>query len=214
MYRKLQYISQGATAKEQQENIAKALDAGCNWIQLRFKDATEDAFLELGQNVAKHCKSYNATFIVNDNVAIARQLDADGVHLGLEDMHIADARYILGIDKIIGGTANTLEHIISRVNKGCDYIGLGPLRFTTTKAKLSPVLGLEGYKAICDSLQENNIVTPIYAIGGVEASDVQQLMDIGIYGIAVSGIISKALQAKALVESLNNSLYESVENWR
>ncbi len=214
MYSKLQYISQGATAKEQQENILKALDSGCNWIQLRFKDATEDAFLELGHIVAKLCKDYEAIFIVNDNVAIARQLNADGVHLGLEDMYIADARFILGKDKIIGGTANTLEHVVSRVNDGCDYIGLGPLRFTTTKAKLSPVLGLEGYKAICASLQESNIITPIYAIGGVEQSDVQQLMDIGIYGIAVSGIISKALQAKALVESLNNSLYESVENCR
>ena len=114
------------------------------------------------------------------------------MHLGLNDSAVGEARQILGENKIIGGTANTLSDVIQRINESCDYIGLGPLRFTTTKEKLSPVLGFEGYRKIIDGLSEQSIDIPkIFAIGSVTLEDILPLQEIGIYGVSVSGLITK-----------------------
>lgn len=207
MFSKLQYISQGATAKEQLNNIQEALDAGCEWIQLRFKNADEQETKTIGEEVKKICTSYNATFIINDHPNIAKEIDADGVHLGLQDMPVTKARKIVG-DKIIGGTANTLHDVLQRAEEGCNYIGLGPLRFTTTKEKLSPVLGLEGYKKIMDELAQRQLTIPVYAIGGITADDISSLMQTGIYGAAVSGIITNHSDKKYLIKEFNSVLYE------
>ena len=126
MYKRLQYISQGNSIDEQLQNIREALEHGCQWIQLRFKKATSEDSMTLAKAVKILCQEYSATFIINDNVPLALEIDADGVHLGLKDMKIANAREILGKDKIIGGTANTLEDIKKQINQGADYIGLGP----------------------------------------------------------------------------------------
>jgi thiamine-phosphate pyrophosphorylase len=103
--------------------------------------------ITLAKAVKEICNGYKATLIINDNVYLAQQIAADGVHLGLTDMGIPEARRILGTYKIIGATANTFEDINS-CTKYSDYIGLGPFQFTTTKQKLSPILGLEGYRSI------------------------------------------------------------------
>jgi thiamine-phosphate pyrophosphorylase len=108
MYKKLQYISQGNTVEAQLYNIQKALDSGCDWIQLRFKTKTP-LTLTFAKAVKEICNGYKATLIINDNVYLAQQIAADGVHLGLTDMGIPEARRILGTYKIIGATANTLK---------------------------------------------------------------------------------------------------------
>lgn len=200
MFSKLQYISQGSTVKEQIENIQATLDAGCRWVQLRFKNADEKEFIKIAEQVKIICSSYNATFIINDNVEVAKTIDADGVHLGLKDMLITQARTILGATKIIGGTANTLEDVLKRVGEKCDYIGLGPFRFTTTKEKLSPILGIDGYKIIISELAIRKIDIPIYAIGGIIIDDVTALMNTGIYGVAVSGAITNHSNKKEWVQ--------------
>src|SRR5690242_10243042 len=105
MYNKLQYISQGNTSHEQIENISRALDAGCQWIQLRFKHATQEERFDVAREIRVKCEDYKATFIVNDHVELAEEVDADGVHLGLKDTSIEAARTFLGRHKIIGGTA-------------------------------------------------------------------------------------------------------------
>jgi thiamine-phosphate pyrophosphorylase len=207
MYSKIQYISQGCTATEQFNNIQQALDAGCSWIQLRFKNAATHELIPLTEKVRLLCKNYAATFILNDDVQLAKQLDADGVHLGLSDTAIADARIILGKEKIIGGTANTLSDVWQRVQEGCDYIGLGPLRFTTTKEKLSPVIGITGYRHILNELKKEEVEIPVYAIGGVTPEDVQELTACGVYGIAASGIITQHPHKKQLIKNLKNLLY-------
>lgn len=210
MYNKLQYISQGQTIEEQLYNIRQALDAGCDWIQMRFKNQTEKNTFALAESVKFLCEEYLANFIVNDNLYLAQQIAADGVHLGLTDMNIADARAILGNTKIIGGTANTFEDIENHIKNGCDYIGLGPYQFTKTKEKLSPILGLEGYQEILQKMKNNNLKTPIYAIGGITMEDVDQLMETGIHGIAVSGMITKSDKKKKLIQQLNQKLYANV----
>lgn len=214
MFSKLQYISQGATASEQLYNIQQALEAGCNWIQLRFKNATDNDISALAAEVKKICTKYTATFIINDHPHIAKAVDADGVHLGLSDLPINEAKKIVGTDKIIGGTANTLEHVLQRVEEGCNYIGLGPLRFTTTKEKLSPVLGLQGYKKIMDALAERQIQIPVYAIGGIVLEDIEAIMQTGVYGVAVSGIITHHPDKKLLMQQLNTFLYETINHSR
>lgn len=207
MYNKLQYISQGNTFEEQLDNITKALDNGCLWIQLRFKNGNSLELFTLAEAVKILCEEYQATFIINDKVDLAIQIDADGVHLGLNDMRIKDARSLLGKHKIIGGTANTLEDVLRHTSEKSDYIGLGPFKFTNTKQKLSPILGLDGYQNILSKLQEQNIEIPIYAIGGIELNDIDNLMNTGIYGIAVSGLLTKNPQ---LITQLNKKLYVNI----
>lgn len=210
MYHKLQYISQGNTIEKQLYNIHDALDSGCDWIQLRFKNQSAKNCFALAEAVKFLCEEYLANFIVNDNVYLARQIAADGVHLGLLDTKIEEARAILGNTKIIGATANTFEDIQNHIKNGCDYIGLGPLRFTTTKEKLSPVLGFEGYHEMMQQLKENNLQVPVYAIGGIIAEDIDKLMETGIHGIAVSGVITKSDQKAKLIQQLNEKLYANV----
>lgn len=192
MISRLHYISQGGTALEQEQNIRKVLDNGGNWIQLRWKKAVQKELLQLSEKIKTICESYRATFIINDEVQVAKIIDADGVHLGLDDESIANARAVLGSHKIIGGTANTLENVLQRITEDCDYIGLGPYRFTATKEKLSPILGLEGYQAILQSLQDKNIeYLPIIAIGGIEFNDIESIKQLGVYGVALSGLLTK-----------------------
>jgi thiamine-phosphate pyrophosphorylase len=188
---KLQYISQGFTIEDQELNIRKALDNGVKWIQVRWKNAPENEFIKLCEISKKLCSDNQAICIINDHIQIAKLVDADGVHLGLNDESVEMARQILGENKIIGGTANTIEDALQRMNEGCDYIGLGPLRFTSTKEKLSPILGFEGYEKIIQTLKEKSLEIPkIFAIGGVVLSDIELLQQIGIYGVAVSGQIT------------------------
>lgn len=188
---KLQYISQGSTRQEQELNIRKALDNGIQWVQIRWKNASENELISLCEISKLLCAEYQSVCIINDNVRLAKAVDADGVHLGLSDGSTEEARLILGENKIIGGTANTISDILQRIHESCDYIGLGPLRFTATKEKLSPILGFEGYQEVIDQLREKSIMIPkIFAIGGVLLEDIKQLQKIGIYGVAVSGQIT------------------------
>jgi thiamine-phosphate pyrophosphorylase len=210
MYNKLQYISQGNTVEEQLNNIHKALDNGCSWIQLRFKTKNELNLFGLAESAKIMCDKYMADYIINDNVYLAKKMDADGVHLGLTDMSILEARTILGETKIIGGTANTFEHILQRTSENCDYIGLGPFQFTTTKEKLSPILGLEGYRSIVKQMKAKNIQIPVYAIGGIQLENIESLMETGIHGIAVSGLITQNGQPKELITQLNEKLYVTI----
>jgi|TARA_R110000782_G_scaffold270482_1_gene371687 thiamine-phosphate pyrophosphorylase len=203
MFSKLQYISQGATAEEQIENIQQVLDAGCKWIQLRFKNVGEKELFKVAQQVKNNCSKHQATFIINDSVKVAKNVDADGVHLGLKDMSVAEAKTILGEDKIIGGTANSIEDVLKRVDEKCSYIGLGPFHFTTTKEILSPILGLKGYETIMHELTKREIYIPIYAIGGIQMDDVKGVMNTGVDGVAVSGSITHYPQKKEWIQNFN-----------
>ncbi|MFN7015259.1 MAG: thiamine phosphate synthase [Bacteroidia bacterium] len=207
MLNKTQYISQGNSIEEQINDIKSAVEAGYKFVQLRFKKASREDLLAVAQKAKTICAQHQTTFIINDHVDIAKEIDADGVHLGLDDMNISAAKKILGDTKIIGGTANTLEHVLQRINEGCTYVGLGPFRFTTTKEKLSPILGTEGYKKITGELKKRNLSIPIYAIGGIEVDDVREILQQGIYGIAVSGVISKAKNKEEIVNALNKATH-------
>ena len=169
-----------------------ALEGGCRWIQLRMKDATDDEFVPVAQEIRKLCSEYGATFVIDDRVHLVDATGADGVHLGRNDMPVDEARRLLGKQRIIGGTANTFDDIQRLHRQGADYIGCGPFRFTTTKKNLSPVLGLNGYRDITRHMRDAGIDMPIVAIGGIVAADIHSIMHTGVTGIAVSGAILNA----------------------
>jgi len=202
MIDKLHYISQANAAGSHIPAIERALLAGCKWIQLRIKDQSHAFINEQAVQAKVLCDSFNAKLIVNDHTDIARNVGAYGVHLGLQDMPLAEARKIVGQDIIIGGTANTLEDVLQRIQEGADYIGLGPLRFTTTKRNLSPLLGVAGFQNMLSHLAVKGISIPIVAIGGLTIGDVPTLMKAGIYGIAVSSLITNADDPRQVVEAL------------
>lgn len=186
---KIQFITHQNSKYNYLESAILALENGIRFIQLRMKNASREDIVSIGKILRKECNKYNATLIIDDYVELVSEIGADGVHLGKMDMSIDKAREILGENKIIGGTANSFEDILLHFNKGVNYIGLGPFRFTNTKEVLSPILGLEGYKEIIDKCKEKNITIPIYAIGGIRLEDLNSIKDIGVYGIAISSII-------------------------
>lgn len=185
----LQYISHFTPQISYAEGIRMALEGGCRWIQLRMKDAPAEGIIACAEEVLPLCRRHGAKFLLDDHVELVRQLGADGVHLGKNDMPVDEARKILGPDIIIGGTANTIEDIIRLHKQGADYIGCGPFRFTTTKKNLSPILGLDGYKSIVLKMKELGIDLPIVAIGGITVEDIPAVMGTGVSGIALSGAI-------------------------
>lgn len=186
------------------EGAEMALRGGCKWVQLRMKDATDNKFLSVGRKVAELCRSYNATFLLDDRVHLVAELGAYGVHLGKNDMPISEARRILGNEKIIGGTANTFADVQHLAAQGADYIGCGPFRYTPTKRNLAPILGLEGYRNILKQMQQVGISLPLIAIGGIVSTDIAALRDIGVSGIAISGAVLEAAdpikEMKKLIE--------------
>lgn len=201
MFNPIQYISQGDTPQEQLYHIKSVLDAGQKWIQFRFKHTLSSIRWSTAEQVKQLCDSYQATLIINDHVDLARAIDADGVHLGLQDQSISGARMILP-NKIIGGTANTLADVEERILAGCTYIGLGPLRYTPTKQNLSPLLGIEGYQAILAALTLEQKKTPIVAIGGITLEDIPVLQHVGLSGVAISRLFHQQ-QPQQLVQQLN-----------
>lgn len=188
----LQFISHYTDHISYLEGIRLALEGGCKWIQLRMKDVGDEAVLPIALQTQEMCKKAHATFILDDRVELAKEIHADGVHLGKNDMPINHAREILGSNYIIGGTANTYEDIECHVRQGANYIGCGPFRFTTTKQRLSPILGLEGYQHIVEKMRANGTQIPIVAIGGITKKDIPSIMKTGVTGIALSGSILKA----------------------
>ena len=188
----VQFISHYSERYSYLDSIQLALEGGCRWIQLRMKDALDEEVRPIAIEAQKLCRAYGAKFIIDDRVALVRELGADGVHLGKNDMPIREARQILGPDFIIGGTANTFEDAKAHYEASADYIGCGPFRFTTTKQKLAPVLGLEGYRSIISKLREANINIPVVAIGGITKDDIPAILQTGITGIALSGTVLRA----------------------
>lgn len=200
----VQFITHYTPSISYLDSARLALQGGCRWIQLRMKDASEEEFRDTALRVKELCRLHGATFIIDDHVDLVKETGADGVHLGKLDMPIAEARERLGKHFIIGGTANTFEDIRQHVAHGADYIGCGPFRFTTTKQKLSPILGTDGYRSILSQMKQAGINIPVVAIGGITREDIPELKALGLSGIALSGGILKAenpaLEMKTIIQ--------------
>ena len=208
MLHKLQYISQGISPDDHLKNIEVALDAGVKLIQLRLKNISDEMYMDYASKAKILCDIHEALLIINDNANVAKHSHADALHLGLDDMNVLEAKKIIP-NKLIGGTANTFEHIQQRCAEKVDYIGLGPYQFTSTKKNLSPILGIEGYQNIIHEMKKENLTTPIYAIGGIELKSIEAIINTGVHGIAVSGLITHSDNKEKLIKEINKILYHA-----
>ncbi len=188
----IQFITHYTERYSYLDSARIALEGGCRWIQLRMKNCPLSEVEAVGRQVKALCKEHDAIFIIDDYVELAQKLEADGVHLGKNDMPVAEARQVLGEGFLIGGTANTFEDIVRHYQGGADYIGCGPFRFTTTKQNLSPVLGLQGYASLMQQMKETDIHLPVVAIGGITRQDIPDILRTGVHGIALSGAVLHA----------------------
>lgn len=206
----LQFITHKNERHGYLDGAEAALRGGCRWIQLRMKDEPDESIIAAGRRLAPLCRAAGATFIIDDHVALVDAVGADGVHLGKNDMPVAEARRILGSDRIIGATANTFDDIAAAVASGADYIGLGPFRFTETKKRLSPILGLEGFRDIMAHCRRAGYSIPVVAIGGITPEDIEAIMATGVTGIALSGTILRADDPAAATSRIINLIKHDI----
>ena len=163
--------------------VEKALKGGVTFVQLREKALDEQAFLEEAKEIQKLCEQYHVPFVINDNVEIAAQIGADGVHVGQSDMEAGDVREKLGPDRIIGVSAQTVEQAVRAQERGADYLGVGAVFQTGSKADAVEV-SHETVRAITEAVD-----IPVIAIGGITKDNVSELSGTGICGIAVISAI-------------------------
>ncbi|MDD3436330.1 MAG: thiamine phosphate synthase [Candidatus Gastranaerophilales bacterium] len=176
--------------------IASALEGGVDILQLREKTMPAKKVLELGRKVKQLCLQYDVTFIVNDRVDIAALLQADGVHLGQDDLDVKSAREILGANAIVGVSTHAPQQALKAVEDGADYIGVGPVFATPTKQGRTPV-GLEYVEWV-----SKNIDIPAFAIGGIDLENFQQVFEAGLNRIAVVRAIMNAKSPQLAAEEL------------
>lgn len=183
------------------EQVEKAINGGATIVQLREKNLDEESFLNEALEIQKLCRKYDIPFVINDNVEIAKKINADGVHVGQSDMEAVNVRAILGNDKILGVSAQTVEQALLAEKQGADYLGVGAVFPTGSKADADDV-SYETLKAICEAVS-----IPVVAIGGISASNVSALKDSGVSGIAVISAIFAAQD----IESATKRLKELAE---
>ncbi len=211
MIGRLQFISQENPRITHLQSIEAACQGGVKWIQLRVKNKPLAQVKALAEDAKSICLQWGARLIINDYPQIAEAIGADGLHLGKEDMPLQQARQLVG-SMIIGQTANTFEDVWRHALNGADYVGLGPFAYTTTKEKLSPILGLKGYQQILHRCREEGINIPLIAIGGIELKDIAAIMATGVHGIAVSSLICNAENCRLTVTSILQLLENPANN--
>ena len=204
----LQFITNETSQTAIIAQVQAVLAGGCKWIQLRMKNASRDEIIETAKALKPICAEAEAILVIDDHVDIAKDLELDGVHLGKSGMNVKEAREILGEKFIIGATANTLDDVMSFSPVDVDYIGLGPYKFTTTKANLSPIIELDSYANIVKVAANSKREIPIVAIGGIEHSDIERIMSTGVDGVAVSGALINADDTTAATKQMIDQLNE------
>lgn len=188
--------STGLTQEEFLFRVEEALKGGATLLQLREKNRTTREYIALAEQVHALTKKYNVPLIIDDRVDVVQAVDAEGVHLGAEDMPIALARKILGDEKIIGATAKTVPWAKNVWEQGADYLGVGAIYPTTTKVK-TVLTSTETLDAICKA-----VPIPVNAIGGLNRTNTHVLQGIGIAGFCVVSAIMKADDPKKETEIL------------
>lgn len=189
-----------------QEQVESALKGGVTCVQLREKELGFDKFLKEALCFKKLCNDYGVPFIVNDNVEIAVKSNADGIHVGQDDMELCEVRKIVGKDMLIGVSAQTVEQAIEAEKNGADYLGVGAVFNTTTKLDADSV-SFSTLKEICESVS-----IPVVAIGGISADNMMQLSGSNVDGVALVSAIfsadnieSECIKLKQLAEKMVNS---------
>ena len=187
------------------EVVKESLDGGVTFLQLREKDLDEAHFLDEAKDIKKLCHEYGVPFLVNDNVDIALAMDADGVHVGQSDMEAGDVRAKLGPDKIIGVSAQTVEQALQAQAHGADYLGVGAVFPTGSKADAKEV-EWDVLRDICRAVS-----IPVVAIGGITRENVTELTGTGICGVAVISAIYAQEDISGAAMDLKEAIRKTVE---
>jgi thiamine-phosphate pyrophosphorylase len=183
-----------------EEVVIQAIEGGAQMIQYRDKESNFDGFLESARRLGEICRKMEVPFVVNDEVVIASEIGADGVHLGNEDMPVKEAKDIIGPHKIVGKSARTVRQAKTAEDEGADYIGLGPVFYTDSKQIDEPI-GVDVIRRAAKSLR-----IPLFAIGGINLENLDQLIDAGGRRIAVISAVVSSENVKASAASLLDRL--------
>lgn len=178
--------------------VKKAIDGGVTFVQLREKELAQEAFYKEALEIQALCREKNIPFVINDNVALAKKIDADGVHVGQEDMEAGDVRSLLGPDKIIGVSAHSVEEALLAEKRGADYLGVGAAFSTNSKKDVS-CISHETIRDICQAVQ-----IPVIAIGGINETNIEELKGTGICGVAVISAIFAKKDITGAARTLRN----------
>lgn len=178
--------------------VKKAIDGGVTFVQLREKELAQEAFYKEALEIQALCREKNIPFVINDNVALAKEIDADGVHVGQEDMEAGDVRSLLGPDKIIGVSAHSVEEALLAEKRGADYLGVGAAFSTNSKKDVS-CISHETIRDICQAVQ-----IPVIAIGGINETNIEELKGTGICGVAVISAIFAKKDITGAARTLRN----------
>ena len=190
------------TEEEFLYRVEQALQGGVTLLQLREKNKSTREYIELAAKVHEITKRYNVPLIIDDRVDVALAIDAEGVHVGAEDMPVATARKLMGADKIVGATAKTVPWAKEAYEQGADYLGVGAIFPTTTKVK-TVLTSTDTLRDIC-----NAVPIPANAIGGLNKGNIDVLAGIPIAGICVVSAIMKADDPKQAVTELKTRAKE------
>ena len=199
--------SEAAAGRDMLTLVREAVEGGVTLVQLRGKKWTSREFSQIGLRAKDFLKRKQVPLLINDRLDVALACRADGVHLGQEDIPLLSARRILGQEKIIGISVNNIREAEAAAKEGADYLGVGPVFPTVSKDVKVPVLGLEGLRRIREIVR-----IPILAIGGIDASNVAEVMKAGADGIAVISAITSSEDARASALNLINSIEKVRKN--
>ena len=188
------------------EQVEEALKGGATFVQLREKELDDVAFLKEAFEIKELCRQYNVPFVINDNVEIAVKVNADGIHIGQKDMEAGYVRSVIGEDKILGVSAQTVEQALLAEKMGADYLGVGAVFTTGSKADADDV-SHETLKAMCEAV---NI--PVVAIGGIGTCNILELTGSGICGVAVISAIFAADDVQKAARELKQLSKQVVSN--
>lgn len=184
------------------DQVKEALEGGITFLQLREKHLSKEEFIKEAREMKELSKEYKVPFVINDNIEVALAVDADGVHIGQDDMSVEEARKLLGKDKIIGVSAHNVEEAIKAQKGGADYLGVGAVCATSTK-KDANVVSKEEIKKICHTVE-----IPVVAIGGIKKENIKTLEGTDVDGVAVVSAIFAAKDIKKDTKQLRSLVEE------
>ena len=184
------------------EQVEEAMKGGITFLQLREKHLSKEEFLKEAIEIKDLAQKYQIPFVINDNIEIAQKAEADGVHVGQDDMPVEEVRQILGPDKIIGVSAHNVEEAVRAEQGGADYLGVGAVYPTSTKENTSAV-SMEEMKKICQTVS-----IPVVAIGGIKKDNMNVLTGTGVDGIAVVSAIFAAKDIRKAARELLEAVKE------
>ena len=188
------------------EVLTEAIEGGITFFQYREKGIgakVGEQKYELAKQLMEVCRANKVPFIVNDDIELALTLDADGVHVGQDDGDLAAIRKKIGQNKILGISTHNVEEALEAVKIGADYIGVGPMFFTSTKEDIEEVKG----PSVISTIRQAGVTLPIVGIGGISIENAQEVLEAGANGVAVISAISKATSPTEAVIELKNRLY-------